>query len=90
MNSIWQIEWDARAAKELKKLDRQAQRDVVRYLKERIASDQDPRRLGKQLGGDKLGLWRYRIAAYRIICHIEDSRLTVLVLRVAHRSTVYE
>lgn len=33
--------------------------------------------------------WRYRIGAYRVICRIEDQRLVVLVLGVAHRREVY-
>jgi mRNA interferase RelE/StbE len=37
----------------------------------------------------KYGLWRYRIRDFRIICRIEDSIVTVLVLSVGHRSTVY-
>ncbi|MCB2262824.1 MAG: type II toxin-antitoxin system RelE/ParE family toxin [Candidatus Thiosymbion ectosymbiont of Robbea hypermnestra] len=35
------------------------------------------------------GLWRYRIGDYRAVCRIENERLTVLVLKVAHRRQVY-
>jgi len=48
------------------------------------------RRFGKALSREFAGLWRYRIQNYRIICHIEDHKLTVLVLRVGHRKDVYE
>lgn len=34
-------------------------------------------------------LWRYRVGDYRIICSIEDQRVTVLVVDVAHRREVY-
>ena len=86
----WEIEWDERARKELRQLDRQAQRNILKYLRERIATTEDPRRFGKQLGGDKWGLWRYRVNAYRIICRIEDEHFIVLVVRVGHRGSIYD
>lgn len=86
----WTVEFDDAAAKELRKLDRQAQSDILRYLRERIATDEDPRRFGKPLSGELTGLWRYRVRNYRIICNIEDDKLIVLVVRVSHRKDVYE
>lgn len=85
----WTVEFDDRAAKDLRKLDRQAQRDILRYLRERIATDEDPRRFGRPLSGNFAGLWRYRIRDYRLICNIEDDRLVVLVLHAGHRRDVY-
>lgn len=87
---VWTIEWDERAVKELKKLDKQIQRDILHYLKSRIATDESPRRFGKALLGDKAGLWRYRVKDYRIICLIEDGNLVVLVLKTSHRKEVYD
>lgn len=85
----WTVSLEPRALSELKKLDRPAQQRIVRFLRERIAGDHDPRGFGKPLTGDKVGLWRYRIAQYRIVCRIDDAHLDVLVLRVAHRKEVY-
>ncbi len=86
----WIVEFDDAALKELRKLDRQAQQEILRYLRERIAVDEDPRRFGRALSRELAGLWRYRIQNYRIICNIEDQKLTVLVVRVGHRKDVYE
>ena len=86
----WTVEFDDAAAKELRKLDRQAQIDILRYFRERIATDEDPRRFGKPLSGEFAGLWRYRMRDYRMICNIEDNKLIVLVVRVSHRKDVYE
>lgn len=86
----WKVEWDDAAVKELRKLDRQAQKDILRYFRERIATDEDPRRFGKSLSRELAGLWRYRVRNYRMICHIEDQKLVVLVIRVSHRKDVYE
>jgi mRNA interferase RelE/StbE len=86
----WTIEFDERAIKELKKLGHEARRKVVGYLEKRIAGKENPRRFGKALSGDKAGLWRYRVDDYRVICRIEDQTMIVLVVRVGHRSEVYD
>jgi len=86
---IWTIEFDDTAAKELRKLDRQAQQEILRHLRERIATDEDPRRFGKPLFRELAGLWRYRVRDYRISCNIEDDKLVVLILQVSHRKDVY-
>ena len=85
----WIVEWDDRARKELRKLDKTLQKDILKHLRERIAVDADPRRFGKPLSYDKHGLWRYRVQDARIICRIEDESLLILVVRVAHRKVVY-
>lgn len=86
----WRVEFDDAAAKELRNLDRQAQSDILRYFRERIATDEDPRRFGKPLSGELAGLWRYRMRDYRMICNIEGEKLIVLIVRVSHRKDVYE
>jgi mRNA interferase RelE/StbE len=85
----WTIEWDARALKEFQKLDKLVQKKIYRYLKDRIVHQGDPRAFGKGLAYDKVGLWRYRIENYRIVCQIDDTRLVVLVIKIAHRKNVY-
>jgi mRNA interferase RelE/StbE len=86
----WTVEFDDAAAKELRKLNKQTQQEILRYFRERIATDEDPRRSGKPLSRDLVGLWRYRIRNYRIICNIEDDKLLVLIVHVGHRKDVYE
>ncbi len=86
----WVYRFDERALKELRKLGKQAQRDIITYLDGRIASDGDPRRFGKGLKADLAGLWRYRVGHYRILCQIKDGELLVLVVAVGHRRDVCE
>jgi mRNA interferase RelE/StbE len=86
---IWQVEFLESAERALRKLDRVAQRRIVRFLRERIAGEEDPRRLGKPMRGQPAGRWRYRVGDYRLICQIEDGRLRVLVLTVGHRREAY-
>lgn len=71
----WVYRFDDRALKELKKLGRHAQRDIIAYLDERISGDAEPRRFGKGLKADLDGLWRYRVGDYRILCQIKDGEL---------------
>lgn len=86
----WTVEFDDRARRELRKLDAKTQQTILRYLRERIAGADDPRRFGKPLRMNLAGLWRYRISDYRLICRLEDNRLVVLVLQVGHRREIYE
>jgi len=86
---VWTIEFLPEAAKELKKLDRQVAARIIKTLEERIAVLDDPRALGSALVGEHAGYWRWRIGNYRVVARIEDARVTVLVVRVAHRGEVY-
>jgi mRNA interferase RelE/StbE len=89
-NLVWQIEITETAAKQLGKLDRQIQADIVRYLRERIATNDDPRRYGAPLRRELTGRWKYRVGAYRLICDIQDEKVLVLVLMVGHRGKIYD
>lgn len=86
----WNIEWDDRARKELRKLDSPIQKEILSYLRLRIAESDNPRIFGQSLSGNKAGLWRYRVGNYPIICRIEDDAFVVLVIGVGHRKEIYE
>ena len=88
-NLAWRIEATETAKKQLAKLDRQVQSEILSYLRERIQTDEDPRRYGAPLRKDLIGRWKYRVGDYRIICEIQDEKVLVLVLMVGHRSRVY-
>ena len=85
----WTIEITRTAEKQIKKLHRQAQESIVRFLRERLKPADNPRQWGRPLHGDKGGLWRYRVGDYRLICDIQDEKITLLVLQVGHRKDVY-
>jgi len=82
----WRVEFDPKALDDLSKLDKQTQRRIAKFLRERIAVDENPRRLG---GPQKKGLWKYRVGTYRLICDIRDASILVLVLRVGNRKDIY-
>lgn len=78
---IWKISIDSRVKKDLKKLDKTAQKRIITYLKEKIATQENPRLFGKALQGNLQGLWRYRVGDYRIVCQILEDKLVILVLK---------
>jgi len=86
----WTYRFNASAKRELGKLDRQAQKEILIYLDQRIATLEDPRRFGKALRSELAGLWRYRIRDYRLICQIQDDVLVVLVVAVGNRKNIYD
>ena len=84
------VELTATAAKQLGKLDKAQARRITAFLRDRLASLDDPRSVGKVLTGPKLGTyWRYRVGDYRLICAIEDGVLRILVLEIGNRRDVY-
>jgi len=61
----------------------------VNFLDERVASQEDPRSLGKALSGPLGTLWRYRVGDYRVICEIQHEVVKILMVRIGHRREVY-
>jgi mRNA interferase RelE/StbE len=87
---IWRVEFDPDALRDLRKIGGSARAAILRYLRERIATKEDPRRFGHALLGDLRGLWRYRVGDYRIIADIKDEKILVVVVAVGHRHEVYD
>ncbi|MDH5859245.1 type II toxin-antitoxin system RelE family toxin [Lampropedia aestuarii] len=86
----WRIEFEEATLKELAKLDKPVARRILTFLRERVAALDDPRSVGEALKGSKLGeFWKYRVGDYRIVAHIEDGALRILVLKVGNRKEVY-
>ncbi len=76
--------------KVFKKLDSSVQKLVASYIKHNLENTDNPRKHGKALVGDKEGLWRYRIANYRLIVEIQDNKLIIIILTFGHRKDVYK
>ena len=84
----WRIDFDVAAKKELAKPDRQAQKFLLKYLRERIAPN-NPRDYGEPLRKNLAGLWKYRVGDYRLVADILDEIVLSLILLVGHRRKVY-
>lgn len=86
----WKIELGRDAEKSLNKLDKPVAQRILKFLHERVAPLEDPRSIGEALKGSQLGeFWKYRVGAYRIISHIEDGEVRILVVRIGNRREVY-
>jgi mRNA interferase RelE/StbE len=85
----WRIEITRTATRQITKLDQQGQKAILKFLGERLATAENPRQWGTALQGDKRGPWRYRVGDYRLICDIQDEKVTVLILELGHRKDVY-
>ena len=85
----WTIEYAETARKQLRKLAKPAARRIVEFMDNRVALSDDPRKLGRALKGSLGDLWRYRVGDFRVLCDIQDRKLTVLVLQIGNRREVY-
>ena len=87
----WQIVIDAAAQKDFAKLDKSVEKRIRKYLEEEVIGKYDnPRAVGGVLHGKHYGeYWKYRIGDFRVVAKIEDEKLIIIVVKVAHRSKVY-
>jgi mRNA interferase RelE/StbE len=82
----FEVRYDARAAKELRKLDRAAARRIAIAV-EALAADPRPAGVRRLTGATDL--WRLRVGDYRVVYTVRDAELLVLIVRVAHRGQAY-
>ncbi len=75
------------ASREIRGLDRPVQRRIKAKLEE-LAHEPRPDGVRK-LQGAEADLYRVRLGDYRIVYKISDKELSVLVVRVRHRSAAY-
>lgn len=85
----WKVEFTDIAERTIEKLDPQVRKRINSFLRERVASSEDPAAIAEPLQGEFRGLWRFRIGDYRVICDIRRKYLLVLVLDVGHRREIY-
>ncbi len=82
----YRIELAPAALRQLRKLDRAAQRRVQAAI-ELLATEPRPTGAKKLVGGT--GEWRVRTGDYRVVYQIDDDVLLVLVIAVGHRREIY-
>lgn len=86
----WRVELAASAAKQLRKFDPQVAKRILTFLRDRVASLDDPRSLGEALRGKDLGdFWKYRVGDWRIIADLDDGVMLITVVRLGNRREVY-
>lgn len=82
------VEFSSAAAKSLNKLDAPLRLRIAGAI-ELLSVEPRPPGATMLRGGER-GRWRVRVGDHRVVYTIEDQRLIVLVLRLAHRREVYD
>jgi mRNA interferase RelE/StbE len=85
----WNVEYSAKARKQLLKLDPSQRKLLISWIEKNLIGCADPRALGKALSGDKTEWWRYRVGSYRLLVELKNNELLILVVQVGHRRDVY-
>ena len=82
----YRIEFSRSAEKDLRRLDKSSVAKIIQKISE-LSANPLPTGVKKIVGT----LWTYRIRMgdYRAIYEIEDDRLVIFVIRIAHRKDVY-
>jgi len=83
----YRVEVAPAALRQLRKLDRAAQRRVQAAI-ELLAAEPRPSGAKKLVGGN--GEWRVRTGDYRVVYEIHDNVLLILVVAIGHRRDIYE
>ncbi len=87
---IWNIELSRLAQRQLSELDKSVAHRIESFLNERIANHPRPQDFASSLAGRYLGLWRFRVGDYRIICDIRVEEVRILAVAVGHRRDIYQ
>ena len=82
----FEIEFDPDALKELKKLDRPAQQRLVGFLKQRVATLDNPREIARSTGGCEVGQL-LEISGRRLAHHLRHRRSPHRCSCSAHRQS---
>lgn len=89
MQRVWKVEFDADARADFLKLSTADQRRIRKFIGERLVPSHEPEKLGKALSGKFICMWRFRVGDYRLIARIENLRVVIVIITIAHRSKVY-
>lgn len=81
----WKIEFDPGAERELSKLDPPIARRLLGFLRDRLATLDDPRSIGEALKGSKLGAFWMEVPRRRLLDHCQYWGRGSTHSRGAHR-----
>lgn len=86
----YQVDFAPSFEKDLKKLDRPIQRQIMRWIGRHLVDVDFPTSPGKTLHGNLRDYVRFRVGDYRIISTVDDKKLTITHLNVSHRKKIYK
>jgi mRNA interferase RelE/StbE len=80
------IRFTPKAIKQVQKLDPAVAKRIRLFLEQKLSVLENPRALGKKLVNEEF--WRYRVGDFRLLTHIDDDQILILIVEVAHRREV--
>ena len=80
----YRLVYTHRAFRDIRELEENVKKRIGKAL-ERYR--EEPLKFTSRLIDSKLGMFRFRIGDYRVICDIEDDE--IIILRVGHRKDIY-
>lgn len=84
---MYKVELARDSEKFIRKQNKSLQKKLVAVLR-KLAENPYPPSAKKLKGLNEL--YRVRVGNYRIVYHVQNKRLVVLVLRIAHRKDIYK
>lgn len=85
----YKIEFEEEAFAEFSRLDGTVKKQIQKYIN-KLSERENPRTLGEPLQANLADFWKYRVGDYRLVAEIQDEKLIVLMLVIAHRREVYK
>lgn len=76
--------------KELLRINTADANPIKKFLYERLIQHPDPKALASLMVGHRREYWRFRVGNFRLICKIEDKKLTIVIVRLGHRREIYD
>ena len=87
MSSAYDVRISSAAHRQLRQLPARVAPAVVEFIT--AVLPENPLRLSKPLTGEFVGLHSARRGDFRVLIVIDEPTRTVLIVRIAHRATVY-
>jgi mRNA interferase RelE/StbE len=85
---MWKVVYKKSIQKDLKGISKDVQYILRRAIEEKLMTD--PVKFGLPLRRSLHGFMKLRVGDYRIIYTIEFETVTVHVIKIGHRKSVYE
>lgn len=74
---------------DLKKLDGSAVKLILKHIK-KLENSENPKAYGKELSGNMVGMYRFRVSDYRIVAKFINNTFVIQGLGVGHRKNIYK
>jgi len=84
---MYKISITKRAEKDLRNLKRAAKNRIVTAISD---LKNDARPLGCRKIQSEAGVWRIRVGDWRVGYFIDDAKLEITIIRIAHRKEFYD